>query len=92
MFTNLPDASEQDRLFFEWMLLKGRMMDQRDKIKADVTDCTMSLAIAVQQAGGGLSDRILNMSVREFISTVAGQNNIRFTFVPPQERKDEHSH
>ncbi len=48
------------------------------KIKKAVTNCSFSLAEAIQQAGGTVSDRMLDMTVREFIADVAGQNGIRF--------------
>ena len=64
-------------------------MDQRDKIKGEVADCTMSLATAIFNAGGSVSsDKVLDMTVRDFISTIAGQNNIRFEFVSPENRRD----
>jgi hypothetical protein len=54
----------------------------QDRIKPMVVDCTLSFTRAVQQAGGEISDRILDMSVREFISNVASQNGIRFIYDP----------
>ena len=59
---------------------------QHEKIKCMVSDCTLSFAEAIQQAGGTISDRMLDMSVREFIATVGAQNNIKFVFVKPEYR------
>lgn len=53
-------------------------MSNNDKIKCMVADCTMSLTEAVQDAGGRISSKLLDMSVRDFIATVAAQNRIRF--------------
>jgi len=47
-------------------------------------ECTMSLAKAVQEAGGAVSAHLLDMTVAEFIREVAGQNNIQFVFVGPK--------
>jgi len=47
-------------------------------------ECTMSLAKAVQEAGGAVSAHLLDMTVAEFIREVAGQNNIQFIFVGPE--------
>ena len=55
-----------------------------NKIKNKVADCTFSLAMAIQEAGGSLNEDVLDMSVRDFISQY-GQNNIRFCFEKPDD-------
>lgn len=65
----------------------ARHGDSRAPEKAAAADCTWSLARAVQDAGGALQEDTLDMTLREFIASVAGQNNIRFVYVGP---KKEH--
>ena len=60
-------------------------IERRDKIKEEVVDCTTTLMQAVQEAGGTVNGEILNMSVSEFIATVAAQNHIRFAYAPSVE-------
>ncbi len=44
--------------------------------------CTFSLAQALQQAGGSISQNVLDMSVGNFIVNVAGPNDIFFHHCP----------
>jgi len=53
--------------------------------KQGVADCTWSLALAISDAGGALNEDTLDMSLREFIACVAGQNGIRFVYVGPRD-------
>lgn len=55
----------------------------KDPVREGIMECTWSLASAVQEAGGRLRPDMMDMSLREFISTVAGQNYIRFVYTPP---------
>ena len=75
------EEAEDARRMFECRLKR----DRETRIRSDVMDCTLSLSEAVQQAGGAISDRLLDMSVREFIATVAGQNHIRFVYARPED-------
>ena len=67
-------------------LWKGNEMSDpqhQDSIKCQVAECSFSLATAIQNAGGSVSVSMLDMSVKEFIATVAGQNHIRFVYSGP---------
>lgn len=63
--------------------LKAEAKNQRDRAA-----CVFSLAKAIQQAGGSLNEDILKMTVEDFIMNVAGQNGIRFVFVPPDKSNE----
>lgn len=54
-------------------------------IKGQVVVCTATLAAAIQEAGGTFTPDILDMTLREFIISIAGQNCIRFTFTKPDD-------
>lgn len=56
--------------------------------KCGVAECTLSLGQAMQEAGGTVSESLLDMTLRDFIVTCAGQNHIRFVFKKPKGGKD----
>lgn len=55
---------------------------RQEEIKREVADCTMSLCIAVQQAGGAVGGPrdLLQLRLGEFITQIAAQNGIRFIY------------
>jgi len=62
------------------------MNNPRDtKINRDKGECYQSLFTAIQDAGGMITEDVLDISVFEFIDTIAGQNGIRFCFVKPED-------
>jgi hypothetical protein len=56
-----------------------------------IAKCVMSLAQAIQRAGGSVGDHVLNMSLRDFITEVAGPNGIRFVY-EKEKSEDEEEH
>jgi len=68
--------------------MEGRTLKNFDKIRQDVADCTLSLGCAIQEAGGRIDPEMLSMSLGEFITSIAGQNNIRFIYKRPE--RDTH--
>lgn len=67
----------------------SRNRDVEEWAKGKVADCAMSLAQAMQDAGGAVGLNILNMTMREFIVRIAGQNDIRFVYVDPDKEADD---
>ena len=56
--------------------------------RREVAACTLSLAAAVQAAGGNVGMRdlsLLNLTLGEFICEIAAQNNIRFAYTGPRD-------
>jgi hypothetical protein len=61
--------------------------DSHSDSRRDAMQCTLSLCKAIHDAGGNYTSMDFdNMSVTEFITTVAAQNGIRFVFVKPVEK------
>lgn len=58
-------------------------MHPNDQWKNAVIDCMLSLVVAVDEAGGRMHQDMLDRPLRDFISSVAGPNGIRFTYVKP---------
>ena len=58
--------------------------DRYVKSRIEAVDCVSSLHIAMQNAGGSImsTEKLKTMTVMEFITTVAAQNNIRFYYKP----------
>ena len=50
----------------------------RNPVRDGISECTWSLASAIQEAGGRLRPDMMEMTLKEFITQVAGQNYIRF--------------
>jgi len=59
--------------------------------KIKIVECICSLNTAIQEAGGRVltAERIKNMSLMEFITTMAGQNNIRFVYEKPDYNEEQ---
>ena len=66
---------------------KKRFTRMDDQIKANCADAAMSLAQAMQECGGRVSTDLMNMTLSEFIATVAGPNDIRFVCIKPDDKK-----
>ncbi len=56
------------------------MSDKYKEARQEGLECGLSLAKAMQDAGGSISTTLLKMTLEEFICTVAAQNNIRFVY------------
>ena len=55
--------------------------------RREVAACTLSLAAAIQAAGGNVAMRdlsLLNLTLGEFICEIAAQNGIRFQYMGPR--------
>lgn len=62
--------------------------DRCAESRSETIDCSGSLIQAIYDAGGLIRvDELMGMTLREFISTVAAQNNIRFIYKKPEEEK-----
>ena len=61
------------------------MADRCVEARRQGFEAGISLARAIQVAGGAIPayDRLSKMTVDEFITTIAAQNGIRFTFESP---------
>ena len=58
--------------------------DMLKKAREGAFECTLSLCKAMEDAGGSISRADFDkMSLMDFITNVAAQNNIRFVFVKP---------
>lgn len=57
--------------------------DDYRQARRDGLEAGMSLAKAINDAGGVFSTKILEMTVADFICSIAAQNHIRFHFEPP---------
>jgi hypothetical protein len=60
---------------------------RQEEVKREVADCTMSLAKAIQEAGGAISPDnrdLLQMRLGDFITQIAAQNGIRFIHYPKE--------
>lgn len=57
-----------------------RRKKREDDHLLKIAECTLSLSRAIQEAGGAISEGLLDMTLGEFITRVAGQNSITFTF------------
>jgi predicted enzyme related to lactoylglutathione lyase len=58
--------------------------EDRDKNHAvQVAETTTNFNEVIQEAGGKISQQILDMPVKVFIATIAAQNGIRFTYEKP---------
>lgn len=56
-----------------------------EKARLQTVECVNSLQSAITAAGGNIIDtqRMLDMSLMEFITTIAAQNNIHFYYKQP---------
>lgn len=57
-----------------------------EEARRGALDCALSLARAMQDAGGSIPDagELAKMTVEEFITKIAAQNNIRFIYQEPK--------
>ena len=60
-------------------------MHPNDQWKNSVIECMLSLASAMELAGGSVRHDLLDRPLRDFISNVAGPNGIRFVWEPPKD-------
>lgn len=66
------------------------MSDKYIAARKQTVDCVTSLHKAVQDAGGTIlgTEKLENMTVMEFVTTIAAQNNIRFHYKQPKNDHD----
>ena len=63
------------------------MKQPHQDIREQAVDCMASLSLAMQEAGGRIFtlEDMRKLSLLDFITTVAAQNNIRFKYVREKE-------
>ena len=63
------------------------MSDKYSVARCETVDCVNSLQKAIQDAGGQLisTERMEQLTLMQFITTIASQNLIRFYFDDPEE-------
>jgi hypothetical protein len=58
--------------------------DPADHKNKTIAECALSLGKAMQEAGGTVDPKLLDMTLGEFITKVAAINNIRFVCTKPE--------
>lgn len=73
------------------------MADKYEQVRREAFECGLSLAAAIQDAGGSVGSVLKNlrtMKLIDFIATVAAQNGIRFIYrgmIDQQEEVEQES-
>lgn len=64
------------------------MPDKHADSRTQAAECVSSLQRAIQEAGGTCltAKQMQDMSLLDFITTIASQNGIHFRFIPPDLR------